>query len=115
MPSLQFSITFRDISEDNLEKFTALAEEAKAITEPEADTLAYDFFLSEDRRTAVLRESFTDAAAMLAHFGGVAHIAQQQTELAGAVQIDVFGEATEELRGALAPFHPNYFGDLVRR
>ena len=113
MDKLQVSATFPDISPDKLDQFKQLAAEMLELTRGEQGTLQYDFFLNADETTCLIRESYTDSDAHLAHVGNMGERLPQLMELGGGlVDAQIFGNPTAAHREALAGFAPTHYSYL---
>jgi quinol monooxygenase YgiN len=60
------------INEGKRDAFEAIAQEMVAGSQKESGTLGYEWFWSADGKRSRLIETYTDAAAVLAHFSGPA-------------------------------------------
>src|ERR1700682_5804750 len=58
------------INDGKLDQFASVAQEMITGTLKEPGALAYEFFLSADRRRCLLLETYADANAVLAHMKG---------------------------------------------
>ncbi len=85
------------IHEGKLEEFKALAADCmRTVREKDLGTTQYDWFFSEDKTQCVVRESYKDSNAVLAH------IANLGPTLAALLKIcdwtfDVYGSPSPEL------------------
>jgi quinol monooxygenase YgiN len=93
------------IYEERFDLFEGLAQEMVAVSAKESGTLAYDWYLSGDRRRCRLTETYADANALLAHFKGpaVQQMVPKLLEHSRLERFEVYGdpgvEATEMLKG----------------
>ncbi len=76
------------------------------IARTEPGLLQYDWFLSPDDSTCVVRETYTDSDAVLAHIGAVGHLLEEMIGLGGGLEVDVFGDPSEALQEAAAEMQP---------
>lgn len=89
--------------------FRARAEEtSKAIQESEPGTVVYEWFLSDDEKTATIHEWFVGNEGAKAHLGGLAvtkflPLLMESSQLTSA---HVFGDVDDELRAALEQWNP---------
>ena len=67
MEQLQLTATIPSIPADRLAEFKDLAARALELTRGEEATLQYDWFLSEDETKCVVRETYANSDAVLAH------------------------------------------------
>lgn len=95
-----------------LEQFKQLAAQALAVVrEKDPGTRQYDWYLNEDETVCVVRESYADAAAIVAHGANVGAILRQMGEIS-SMQLEVFGDVPQPLRDGLARLNPSYYGFL---
>jgi hypothetical protein len=101
------------IPSDNLEQFKKAAVQALAVAKDEATTLRYDWFFTDDETGCVAFEDYEDSTALLTHVGHLGVLFGTLLELAGDSSFEVFGNATAEVREAMAglnvSFFPSYF------
>ena len=106
MDQLQVTATFPSIHPDDLASFKKTAREALAIVEKEQGTLQYDWFFNDDETKCVLRETYTDSDAVLAHIGAMGEQLGGLIDLGGGIEVEVFGNPSETLRQAAAEMKP---------
>jgi quinol monooxygenase YgiN len=93
------------IYEEKFDAFGGIVKEMLAVSRSEPGTLAYDWYLSGDRRRCRLMETYADANALLAHFKGpaVQQLVPKLLENSRLERFEVHGdpgpEATEMLKG----------------
>src|SRR4051794_32500143 len=110
MEQLQVSATFPSISPDAADQFRQLAAEVLATIRGEAGTLQHDWFLSDDGAQCVVRETYADSDAFLAHLAASAPLLGRLIELGGGIELDLFGAPSGALRDAIAAFQPRIYG-----
>ena len=94
-----------------LENFRGLMNEMVESTEPEPDTLSYDWFVSDDGSTVHIYERYADSDALVAHITGFKRkFAERFTTMVDATRFVVYGEPNEAARDEMAPFGPEYLG-----
>ena len=82
--------------------FKAVARDCLAIVrEKDPGTLVYDWYLSPDEATCVVRETYASSEAMLAHLDNCQPVLARMLE-AASVEIEIFGEPSDELIAALS-------------
>ena len=95
--------------------FAALAREMTAATRTnEPGTLNYEWNLSADGRRCHIYERYADSNAVLTHvrtFGD--KFAGRFLACARPVRFDVYGAPGEDVKAALADFHPTYFREVA--
>ena len=90
------------INEGKRDAFEAIAQEMVAGSQKESGTLGYEWFLSADGERSRLIETYTDAAAVLAHFSGpvVQQLVPKILGRAGVASLEVWGDPGESKRNA---------------
>ena len=99
------------IPDGKLEPFNAIAEEMVAGSRAEPGTLEYEWFLSRDGKRCRLLETYTDSAALLAHFKGtvVQELVPRLAELVAVDRFEVYGEPGPEAFAMMTPFGAEIF------
>lgn len=114
MDKIQLTATFPAIDPADLSAFKELAAESIELVRSEPGTLQYDWFFSEDERRCVVRETYADSEAVLAHVDNVGAIVEQIVPLGGGLELELFGTPSPELAAGLrklAPaIHPFFAG-----
>ncbi len=93
------------IHEGKLEAFEGIAQQMVAVSQKELGTLAFEWYLSADRKRCRLIETYTDANAVLEHFNGpsVHELVPKLLGTASLAGFEVYGDpgpkATEMLAG----------------
>lgn len=107
MEQLQISATFPSIPSDNLGNFKRLAGEClEIVNAKEPGTLQYDWFFSPDGSQCVVRETYASSDALLTHMGNLGELLGELVAQGGGLEVDVFGEPSQELLEAAAAFEP---------
>ena len=101
MGLIHINAVFSDIDPDRLEDFKAIAAELLRITEDDDGVLHYDWYLSDDGTRCVVRETYTDSAAVVAHLPLVNEQLARMGELCGAAEGDILGDASPDLRAMI--------------
>lgn len=109
MEQIQLTATLPSIAPENLAAFKALAARALEMTEGEETTLQYDWFLSDDETRCVVRETYADSDAILAHMAHLGDLIGELSELGGGLEIEAFGTLSPELAEAAAAFEPTVY------
>jgi quinol monooxygenase YgiN len=97
MDKIEIYAKFTSIDPANLAGFKAAIAEVVALATDEADTLQYDWSFNEDETKCVVREAYTDSAAVLTHMDHVGEALERLFALGGAFDVDSFGDASPEL------------------
>jgi quinol monooxygenase YgiN len=106
MDQIQLTATLPNIAPDNLAEFKALAAQALEQTKGEATTLQYDWFFNDDETKCVVRETYADSDAVLAHMAHLGEMIGRLAELGGGLEIEAYGSPSAELLEAAAAFEP---------
>ena len=109
MNQIQVTATLPNIAPENLAAFKALAAEAGAIVAEEPGTLQYDWFLNDNETVCVVRETYADSGAVLAHLGHLGDLLGRLIPLGGGVSIDLFGRPSTELTAAMEALQPTVY------
>ena len=94
------------INDGELDNFQALrAEMIEATQSDEPGTLIYEWFVSADNKQCHVYERYVDSAAVMVHLGNFgAKFADRFLAILTPERLTVYGDASEEVRGALAGF-----------
>jgi quinol monooxygenase YgiN len=110
-----FTVDFA-ITDGKLDQFERVAQEMTAGTRKEEGALAYEWFLSADRKRCLLLETYKDANAVLAHCTGpvVRGLVPKILEASSITSFEVYGdpgpEAAKILAGVGAKILPLWHG-----
>lgn len=74
------------------------------------DVLNYEFFFNDDETKFYAIELFRDSEAVLTHLQRASDIIPKILEVAELTRFEIYGNATEALRDAMAPFGAKMFG-----
>ncbi len=104
-PTVYFLVTF-NVHEGKLAAFEETVKAATAGTRKEPGALGYEWYLSGDRKTYKLVETYRDAAAVLAHMVSpvVKELVPKLVESASVASFEVFGDPGPEARAKLGAF-----------
>ena len=107
MEQLQITAKFPNITADNLANFKKLAGEALEIVKSkDTGTLQYDWFFSQDGKQCVVREIYASSDALMAHMGNMGDTLGELVGLGGGLEVEVYGDPSDELMAAAAAFEP---------
>jgi quinol monooxygenase YgiN len=109
MDQIQLTATLPNIAPGNLAEFKELARRALELTKDEATTLQYDWFFSEDETKCVVRETYANSDAVLAHVANMGDLIGKVAELGGGLQIEAFGDLSPELAETAAAFEATIY------
>jgi quinol monooxygenase YgiN len=94
-----------------LDAFTELMEEMVAGTSTEPQTLAYEWYISEEGSTVHIYEKYADSDATVKHVTGfVEKWAERFTGCVDVNRFVVYGDPSAGAREMLAGFGPEYLG-----
>lgn len=101
------------VNEGQLEAFRSLMHEMVASTQQEDGTLGYEWFLGDDGATVHIHERYKDSGAAMVHMGNFgANFAERFLSMIVPLSIHVYGDASPELREAMAPFGAVHMADF---
>ena len=83
-----------------------------AAQENEPGTLAYQWYLNADGTTCVLVERFENSGAVMTHLGNIGPSLPELLAVAPITRFEVLGDASDEVRGALADLGAIHFAHL---
>jgi hypothetical protein len=106
---LQVTATFPRIPSDNLSEFKRLAGEALTVTSEDRGVSQYDWFFNEDESKCVVRETYADSDAVLTHLGMLGDLLGTIIEIAGGIEIEVFGSPSDALVKATEALQPTIY------
>ena len=109
MEHIQITATLPSIAPADLAEFKRVAGQALEITKAEAGTLQYDWFFSDDETKCVVRETYENSDAVLAHIANVGDLIGQLAQLGGGLEIEGFGTMSPQLAEAAAAFQPTVY------
>ena len=101
------------IKSGQLDNFKTLVEEMVQSTRNEPNTLAYEWFLSEDDSSCHSYERFADSAAAMTHLGNFGEkFAERFLPLVDIRQFTVYGAPNDEVKAVLSGFGATIMGPL---
>jgi len=112
--SIRVIATCPKIPSDNLAGFKKAATQALDVARGEATTLHYDWFLNDDGTACIAFEEYEDSAALLAHVGHLGAIFASLLELGGDSRFEVMGNASAEVREAMAGLNVTFFSSYFQ-
>jgi hypothetical protein len=107
---IQITATFPKIAPADLVEFKRLAAQALEITKGQAAALQYDWFFSADQTECVVRETYQNSDAILAHMTDLGDLLGKLAEAGGGLQIEAFGPVSPQLAEAAAALQPAIYG-----
>jgi quinol monooxygenase YgiN len=97
MNRIQVNARFTDISRSNLAEFRKAAAQAMEIATSEPGVLQYDWFFDDTQTVCIVRETYRDSQALLAHITTVGEALDTLTRLAGGCELEMFGEPSAQV------------------
>ena len=110
MEQIQITATFPKIAPGDLAEFKRLAAEALEVTKAEEGTLQYDWFFGGDESKCVVRETYENSDAVLAHVANMGDLLGKLAEVAGGLEIEAFGTLSPQLAEAAAGLQTVAYG-----
>jgi len=110
MKEIQITAKFK-IHPGKIEEFKKIASDcvvAVAKKEKGKGAIQYDWFFSPDNSECVVRETYADSNAVLAHMGNVGELLGQLFTMSD-FELEVYGNPSEELQQAAAPLNPKVY------
>jgi quinol monooxygenase YgiN len=102
LDALLITATFSEIDPAHREEFKDLIRGLVASTREESGVVQYEWFFSDDETECVLHERYEDSEVVLARMPRYGAQVGRLAELAGNLDVRVFGEPSEELRVGLS-------------
>ena len=96
------------VNEGQLEAFQALMGEMVAATQNEPDTLIYEWYFDEEKRTCQINERYRDSAATMVHLQSFGGFAERFMAAVTPVNFIVMGDPDTAVREGLAGLNPTY-------
>jgi quinol monooxygenase YgiN len=94
---------------DQIDKFKALIQKFVAATDKETGAVQYEYNISDDQKTVDIYERYIDSKAAMYHvektFGP---LSKEFLALAKPTRWVIYGTPSNELKQAIADFHPVY-------
>jgi quinol monooxygenase YgiN len=106
---IQVTATLPKIASSDLGEFKQLAAQLLKRTKGETGALQYDWFLSADETKCVVRETYENSDAVLAHIANVGELLGKLAELGGGLEIESFGPVSPQLAEAAAALQPTLY------
>lgn len=108
MKKIQLTAKFL-IHKGKVQEFKKIASDCVAVVKAnEKGALQYDWFFNSDQTECVVRETYVDSNAVLAHMGNVVEPLGQLLTLAD-FELEIYGNMSEELQMAAAPLNPKVY------
>lgn len=109
MDNIQFTATFPNVAADKLPEFKQNISAALEKVRTETGVHQYDWFFNADETVCVVRETYADSDAILAHVANVGALIGPMAEMGGGLQLEVFGAVSDEVAEGLAGLAPTMY------
>ena len=110
MKKIQITAKFK-IHKGKVEEFKKIASACVIAVEKNEKgkgALQYDWFFSPDNSECVVRETYADSNAVLAHMGNVGEMLGQLLTMSD-FELEIYGNPSEELQKAAAALNPKVY------
>jgi quinol monooxygenase YgiN len=115
MSRIQVNAKFADVSSANLAEFKKVAAHALETAKSEPGVLEYDWFFDDSQTMCVVRETYRDSEALLAHITTLGEVLNALSELGGGCELEIFGDPSPALLGVMAPVRRSVFRSFQRK
>ena len=109
MHRIQVNAKFANVSSSNLAEFKKAATQAVVIAKSEPGVLQYDWFFNDNQTVCVVRETYQDSEALLAHITTMGGMLNTLSELGGGCELEMFGDPSPLLVDVTAPLQRSIF------
>ena len=109
MDRIQVNAKFGNVSSSNLAAFKKVATQALEIAKTEPGVLQYDWFFDDTQTVCIVRETYQDSKALLAHATTMGGMLNTLSELGGGCELEMFGDPSPLLLEVTAPLQRSIF------
>jgi quinol monooxygenase YgiN len=109
MKQIQVTARFANVSSSNLAAFKKMAAQALEIAKGEPGVLQYDWYFDDTQTVCVVRETYQDSEALLAHITTMGETLNTLSELGGGCELEMFGDPSPLLLDLTAPARHSSF------
>jgi quinol monooxygenase YgiN len=109
MSRIQVNARFANISSFNRAEFKKAAGQAMEIAKSEPGVLQYDWFFDDTQTVCVVRETYEDSQALLAHITTMGEALNTLTQLGGSCELEMFGDPSPQVVDATASLQRSIF------
>jgi quinol monooxygenase YgiN len=109
MNRIQVTARFANVSSSNLAEFKKVAAQAMDIAKGEPGVLQYNWYFDDTQTVCVVRETYQDSEALLAHNTNMGETLDTLSELGGGCELQIFGDPSPLLVDVTAPLQPSIF------
>ena len=97
------------VTVDQMDKFKALIQKLVAATQKETGAVQYEYNIGDDQKTVDIYEPYADSKAAMFHVGKTfGQFSKEFLALAKPTRWVIYGTPSNELKQAIADFHPIY-------
>lgn len=110
MKKIQITAKFK-IHEEKTDEFKNIAKQCiDKVNENEKGkgAIQYDWFFSPDEKECVVRETYINSGAVMAHMGNVGELLGQLLGMSD-FELEIYGDPSEELKQAGAALNPKVY------
>ena len=109
MNRIQVNAKFANVSSANLADFKEVAARAMEIAKREPGVLQYDWYFDDTETVCLVRETYRDSEALLAHIANMGEALTTLSELGGGCELEMFGDPSPRLLDATPPSQRSVF------
>jgi quinol monooxygenase YgiN len=109
MNRIQVNARFAHISSTDLSEFKRVAAQALEVAKGEPGVLQYDWYLDDTQTVCVVRETYQDSDALLAHIATMGEVLDALSKLGGGCELEMFGDPSPPLLGVATPLQRSLF------
>jgi len=109
MNRIHVNAKFANISSSNLAEFKKMAAHALEIAKSETGVLRYDWFFDDTHTVCIVRETYQDSEALLAHITTMGETLNTLSELGGGCELEMFGDPPPVLVDVTAQLQRSIF------
>ena len=108
MQNIQITAKFK-IHSGKVEEFKKIAAQCvPTVKANEKGVLQYDWFFNPGETECVVRETYSDSNAVLAHMGNIGALLGQILAMSD-LHLEIYGNMSEELKNAAAGLNPKVY------
>jgi quinol monooxygenase YgiN len=102
MNRIHVNAKFAHVSSSDLAEFKKVAAQALETAKREPGVLQYDWFFDDTQTRCVVRETYQDSEALLAHITTMGETLNTLAELGGGCELEMFGDPSRLLEDVTA-------------
>jgi quinol monooxygenase YgiN len=109
MNRIQVNARFTHVTSSHLAEFMKVAAQAMEIAKSEPGVLQYDWFFDDTQTVCLVRETYQDSEALLAHITTMGEALDTLSQLGGGCELEMFGDPSPQLVEVTAPLRRSIF------